>query len=76
MPTDITNDLIDNGISKFNIGTDLKIAFSLALRETLATDPLRFQPFDSLQYAMDKVQEKAMEKMLLLRADGKSRLFI
>lgn len=75
LPVDVTKELIENGIAKFNVGTDIKITFSLALREALSTEPIRFQPFDSLQYAMDKVKEKAIEKILLLKADGKAKLY-
>ena len=75
LPDEISNKLIDNGISKFNIGTDIKIAFSMALRKALSANPLKYQPFDSLQYAMDKVEEKAIEKIKLLRSDGKSQMY-
>lgn len=75
LPSDIVNRLIDEGMSKFNIGTDLKIAFSSALREILSQEPLKFQPFDSLQYAMNKTEETAREKIRMFRASGKSRLY-
>lgn len=76
LPIDIANKLIDEGMTKFNIGTDLKIAFSSALREILSEEPLKFQPFDSLWYAMNKTEEKAIEKIRLFRATGKARLYL
>ncbi len=76
LPIDITKRLITEGIAKFNIGTDIKITFSSALREVLSYEPLRFQPFDSLQYAMDKTEEKAVEKIQLLKSNGKASLYL
>ncbi len=75
LPDEISKELINNGMSKFNIGTDLKIAFSSAMREALSTDPIRFQPFDSLQYAMDKTEEKAMEKIVAFNSGNKASLY-
>ena len=72
LPEDLTKRLIDAGITKFNIGTDLKIAYSQALKEILAKEPLPFQPFESLQYAMDKTEEIAAGKIMLLNASGKA----
>ena len=75
LPTDLTKRLIDAGITKFNIGTDLKIAFSQALKDILSKEPLPFQPFDSLQYAMDKTEEIAAEKIMLLNASDKAAIY-
>ncbi|MHB1393341.1 MAG: class II fructose-bisphosphate aldolase [Clostridia bacterium] len=75
LPDEISSSLIDNGIAKFNIGTDIKISFSEALKEVLNRNPLPFQPFDSLQYAMDAACKTARTKIRLMRASGKADIY-
>ncbi len=51
------------GIAKINIDTDLRLAFSAALRRTLAADRSVFDPRHELAPARDAVQKVVMEKM-------------
>ena len=75
LPEGIAEAVIQEGMSKFNIGTDLKYAFSRALKEVLSADPLPFQPPHVLAPARDRVCEVAREKMRSFNSSGKADLY-
>ena len=75
LPADSVEYLVQNGIAKFNIGTDLKIAFSTTLRDILLKNPIPYQPFDSLLYAMNAVEEVTRSKIKTFHSNGKASLF-
>jgi fructose-bisphosphate aldolase class II len=54
-------------ICKFNIGTELRMAFGSALRTAVAADPARFDRVQILSDTLDPVQRAAQE---VLRAFG------
>lgn len=75
LPVEISRAVIREGMSKFNIGTDLKYAFSRTLKEALSAEPLPFQPPDILAPAREAVCEVARQKMLDFNSSGKASLY-
>jgi ketose-bisphosphate aldolase len=71
----ISKEAIQNGIRKFNIGTDLKYAFSTTLRATLNQTPMPFQPHAVLGPARDAVEQVAREKIRLFGTSGMAGCF-
>lgn len=61
------------GVSKINIDTDLRLAFTAGLREFHAKNPKNFDPRDSLSLAELLTQEVAEQKLALFGAKGKAR---
>jgi len=53
------------GIAKINIDTDLRLAFTQALRQTLQHDPKLFDPRRELDAARDAVSAIVKEKIIL-----------
>lgn len=75
LPDEVSTRLIQEGITKFNIGTDLKIAFCKALKDVLQREPMPFQPQETMQYAIDAVCAVAKQKISLLGSTGKADLY-
>lgn len=71
----ISKEAIQNGIRKFNIGTDLKYAFSTALMATLSQTPMPFQPLAVFGPARDAVELIAREKIRLFGTSGMAGRF-
>jgi fructose-bisphosphate aldolase class II len=63
---------ISFGISKINIDTDLRLAFTSTLREILATSPKEYDPRKILGPARETVKEVAKSKMRMFQSSGKS----
>jgi fructose-bisphosphate aldolase, class II len=59
-------------IAKFNIGTELRMAFGAALRDALAADPARFDRVTILKETHDPVMEAARAVIRGLNASGKA----
>lgn len=60
LPMDLRRRLArETTVAKFNIGTELRMAFGAALREVLAADPDRFDRIQILRATMDPVTEAA-----------------
>ncbi len=59
------------GISKINIDTDLRLAFTSAIREVLATSPKEFDPRKILGPAKETVKEVIKAKMRLFGSSFK-----
>jgi fructose-bisphosphate aldolase class II len=59
------------GITKVNIDTDLRLAFTAATREFLATQPEVFDPRQILQTGREAMKEVVKAKMDLLGSTGK-----
>jgi len=70
LPVDVSKAAIAEGIRKFNVGTDLKYAFSNQLRETLNQEPMPFQPWDNLSAARDAVCRLTRAKITLFGSNG------
>lgn len=75
LPQAVSMRAIGEGIRKFNIGTDLKYAFSSTLKETLNQTPMPFQPPHVLAPARDAVTEVAREKIRLFGSSGMAKLY-
>lgn len=75
LPTEMAKSVIHEGISKFNIGTDLKYAFSYSLKKTFNQTPMPFQPPETLGVAREAVCEATREKMQLFGSSNRAKLF-
>lgn len=58
------------GVQKVNISTELKLAFTAAVRDSLATDPQEFDPRRYLGTAREAVTRAVASKLELLGAAG------
>lgn len=67
LPVKMSIEAINNGIRKFNVGTDLKYAFCEALYRILSENPMPFQPPETLGTARDEVCRVACEKIQLFQ---------
>lgn len=67
LPEEMSREAIRCGIRKFNIGTDLKYAFSEEMRRVLNQDPMPFQPPQNLGVAREAVFRVACEKIRLFQ---------
>ena len=63
---------ISLGISKINIDTDLRLAFTATVREAFANSPKNFDPRKVLGPAKDAMKEVAKGKMRLFGSSGKA----
>ncbi len=59
------------GVNKINVNTDLRIAFTKALRESLAKDPKQATPYKYLASAVDVMQKVVEEKIILFGSANK-----
>lgn len=71
-PEPLIRDVISRGICKINIDTDLRLAFTQQLRQTLEEDDL-YDPRDELWPTIEQVKAVVMEKMRLFGSSGKAR---
>jgi len=60
------------GVSKINIATDLRLAFTCGVREYLLDHPEVFKPDDYLIAGKEAVKEVVKEKMRLFSSSGKA----
>lgn len=60
------------GITKINIDTDLRLAFTATLRQVLATSPKEFDPRKILGPAKEAMKEVVKGKMRLFGSSGKA----
>ena len=63
---------IELGISKINTDTDLRLAFTAAIRETLAKNKKEFNPRTILESAIEEMKQIAKEKIILFNSKNKS----
>ncbi|TKJ40120.1 fructose-1,6-bisphosphate aldolase, class II [candidate division LCP-89 bacterium B3_LCP] len=66
VPDEAYHQAIDRGINKINIDTDLRLAFTAAIRELLSSDPGVFDPRKILGYARQAVKTIIKGKMEVL----------
>jgi fructose-bisphosphate aldolase class II len=71
IPEDHIKKAISLGISKINIDTDLRLAFTGAVREVLATSPKEYDPRKILGPAKNSMKEVVKGKMRLFGSAGK-----
>lgn len=67
LPPEMSRTAINEGIRKFNIGTDLKYAMCTAMRDTLSQDPMPFQPQDTFGTSQKAVTEVTVKKIHLFK---------
>jgi fructose-bisphosphate aldolase class II len=72
IPEEHIKKAISLGIAKINIDTDLRLAFTAAVREVLANSPKEFDPRKILGPAKDAMKEVVKGKMRLFGSSGKA----
>jgi len=72
IPEEHIKKAISLGISKINIDTDLRLAFTATIREVLANSPKEFDPRKILGPAKDAMKEVVKGKMRLFGSSGKA----
>ena len=72
VPEEHIRKAISLGIAKINIDTDLRLAFTAAVREVLTNSPKEFDPRKILGPAKDAMKQVVKEKMQLFRSSGKA----
>jgi len=71
-PDESIKQAIRLGIAKINIDTDLRLAFTAAVREVLVTTPAQFDPRKILGPAREAMKEVVKSKMRLFGSSGKA----
>jgi tagatose 1,6-diphosphate aldolase GatY/KbaY len=66
VPDDTVVECIGIGVSKVNYATDLRVAFTGAMRESLTAAPDKFDPKVHLKAAREAVKKTAMARMTML----------
>ena len=72
IPEEHIKKAVSLGISKINIDTDLRLAFTATIREFLVNSPKEFDPRKILGPAKDAMKEVIKGKMHLFRSVGKA----
>ena len=72
IPEEHIKKAISLGITKINIDTDLRLAFTATMREVLATSPKEFDPRKFLGPAKEAMKEVVKGKMRLFGSSGKA----
>ncbi len=70
-PEDVTR-AVSRGIAKVNTDTDLRLAFTTSVRETLQADPAQFDPRKVLGPARDAMRAVVEERMRLFGSAGRA----
>ncbi|MCX7994671.1 MAG: class II fructose-1,6-bisphosphate aldolase [candidate division WOR-3 bacterium] len=71
VPDHLIKEAIKNGISKINVDTDLRIAFTAGIREFLSKNPEEFDPRKILNHGRQMVIKTVRERILLFGSAGK-----
>jgi fructose-bisphosphate aldolase class II len=72
IPEEHIQKAISLGVAKINIDTDMRLAFTAAIREFLAKSPREFDPRKILGSAKEAVKEVVKGKMRLFGSSGKA----
>lgn len=72
VPNESISEAVKLGIAKVNIDTDLRLAFTGAVRKVLADKPEAFDPRKILGPARDLIKDVVKRKMKLLGSSGKA----
>jgi fructose-bisphosphate aldolase class II len=73
IPEDHIKRAIELGITKINIDTDMRLAFTATVREVLANQPKEFDPRKILGPAKEAMKEVVKAKMRLFGSSGKAQ---
>lgn len=71
IPDDLVRQAVVGGIRKFNIGTEVKLAFTGAIKEVIAAGGPSADPRDLLGPAREAVRELARHKIQLFGSSGR-----
>ncbi|MEN2327792.1 class II fructose-bisphosphate aldolase [Lacticaseibacillus paracasei] len=75
-PDNKIREAIQNGISKVNISTDIKVLFYHGIAKTVADKPGEYEPWSMTSYA-DETQKKAIaEKIRLFGSDHEGGIYL
>ncbi|MGB9741125.1 MAG: class II fructose-1,6-bisphosphate aldolase [Candidatus Bathyarchaeia archaeon] len=74
IPEEHIKKAISLGITKINIDTDLRLAFTAAIREVLSNSPKEFDPRKILGPAKEAMKEVVRGKMRLFGSSGRANL--
>jgi fructose-bisphosphate aldolase, class II len=69
---DDVREAVQHGIAKINTDTDLRLAFTVAVREVLGGKPKEFDPRKILGPARDLMREVVVERMQVFQSAGKA----
>lgn len=72
VPADSIKKAIEAGINKINIDTDLRIAFTTAMKDFLKKNPDNIDPRKILTPAREAMKEVIKEKMILFGSNGRA----
>lgn len=72
VPEEMLTQATKLGIAKINIDTDLRIAFTGAIRKSFVENPNNFDPRQYLGPARDAVREVVRQKIKMLGSEGKA----
>lgn len=73
-PDNRVKDAIRRGVALFHIDTDIRVAFSFALKEYLRKNPAEYDPRKILAFVREKTQKAVERKMEVFGSAGKARL--
>lgn len=65
-------DAIERGVALFHIDTDIRVAFSFAIKEYLGKNPAEYDPRKILAFAREKTQRVVEHKMEVFGSAGKA----
>ena len=72
VPEESIEEAISYGVNKINIDTDIRLAFTSAVREVLYTNPNEFDPRKLIGPARDSIREVVKSKMRLFGSSGRA----
>jgi fructose-bisphosphate aldolase class II len=72
-PEPLIKKAISLGVAKINIDTDLRVAFTGALRDILSNHPEIYDPREELGPAREAVKQMVREKMKVFGSSGKAK---
>ena len=72
VPEESIKEAISYGVNKINIDTDMRLAFTSAVREVIYTKPKEFDPRKVIGPARDSIREVVKTKMRLFGSSGKA----
>lgn len=72
VPDEVVQDCIKNGVRKVNYATDLRIAFTEAVKEYLNENPEEFDPRKYQKVAKEKVKEEVKHLLTVVGSVGKA----
>lgn len=75
IPDEQVRRCVASGMSKMNVATELRIAFSAAIKEVFAKNPNENDPRKYMVPAKDALRKLAMEKITLCGSAGKAKNF-